>query len=251
LVRGGTSIFGIRQTPVSSAPALDPYAPPVADAVVRAPKGAWLKWLYLALVVVQVALEVGAHFAMLAYRTHAADRDAMAALSWGLGVVVSIERPLLLGAFAVGFVWINAAFAGLPPKERPLSGGRALLRFLIPIYDVYWLFAVLLRLCRAIDDARARRSLPARAPRALAIAAPATLLAMPLLVQLLPSPPFPGVVGLPVFVAFLLVRSTPIALWFAFMRSCDRAREGLGAARRRGKSRGDQSAVSGAEGGAK
>jgi hypothetical protein len=195
----------------------DPYAPPAelpieARARVR---GGWIKWVYLGLHVFLLSSGIFSavfYFAFLVTRDvglHPEHRFAIEALAW-------LSRPVWIATFLLGALWIHAAFTSLPKKDRDVTPLAAAGRLFIPFYGVYWMFAVQLRLCRALDAARKRRGLAGEAPLALAVAAPIVTLIAPLASR-----------PLPWFLAPLLATALPGALWFSYMRACDRSRAGL------------------------
>jgi hypothetical protein len=131
---------------------IDPYAPPAsAIAPAPAPRGAWIKWTYLGSVATAVGTLVVAG-AVPAAR-----------------VVVPLVLPVLLVLPpAVGMVWLGIAWAGVPDDELPrgmgvdpVSPAGAVGRLFIPIYALYWAFAVHVHLCGGIRRGFRRRARPA------------------------------------------------------------------------------------------
>jgi hypothetical protein len=67
-----------------------------------------------------------------------------------------------------GMYWLNH-WHGLMPKRRAddPSTGRAIGFLFIPLYNIYWLFESLLRLCTRLDEELADAGLPDRVPKEL------------------------------------------------------------------------------------
>jgi hypothetical protein len=130
----------------------DPYAPPRAPAPgTPAVPRAWVKWAYAA------AAGVRFSCAVLYYAQANASDDL-------LRVTNAAVRGLAVVCAILGLVWIHGVFRdlnrqmfarGAPPGLTPAG---AVGRFFIPLYNVYWLFAVHLRIgdaLRALGQARA------------------------------------------------------------------------------------------------
>jgi hypothetical protein len=149
-----------------------PYAPmpgamqiatqPMAFAPVVLPPqhGTGLKRAYAALATVEAAAAVTMLFA------------EPLGLDGSAGVVVKGIGAWAFGAaVVVGLVWLAKAWGDVPPElVRRMSAGDAVIRLFIPFYGVYWMFAVHVRLCRALDTVLATRG-SRRAPGFLAFAA--------------------------------------------------------------------------------
>ena len=123
--------------------------------------------------------------------------------------------PLLaIGKGLLGGFWLYAAWSELPPaylREIKETPGNVVVMYFVPFYNVYWAFASQSRLCTAIDTLLARAGFPPRAPRALALLAPALHIASTL-------------VGLTKEPVLIVVGTTAAAAgWMAMMFAFDRA----------------------------
>jgi hypothetical protein len=135
---------------------LNPYAPPAADRA--APASSRL------------------HGFTLAYGAASALYLGLAAAAWILSspqVAVYLANASFLIGLARPFLaiaWLYLAWAAVPPADRAEAGGPsspigALGRFLIPIYSLYWAFAVFRTLATAINLPLIRRgAAPSVAP---------------------------------------------------------------------------------------
>ena len=176
--------------------AQNPYAPPGTSGVTRtSARGGSLKWLFL------VALAAGP--VTLYVHGDAGVTRAVAALgvfaSWGIGVA-----------------WFLVAWASVPPEDRHGTElGRyslfwVFMRFMFPLYGLYWSFAATLILCRAINHSLAKRDMPMRTSALVGIAAAISLLAY----RLTPGGP----------IGFIIAWTFAGGLWFLFMLQTDHAR---------------------------
>jgi hypothetical protein len=144
------------------APGGAPTAAPLPDAPLVLPpqRGLGLKWAFAILSFVGVASttlwRLAGSFALPAVTSH-----VVGALG-GLAHVASV---------LVAIVWVSKAWASVPVEPvKSMHRQEAVLRLFIPIYNLYWMFVVNLRLCAAIDAVLARRGTQ-RTPRNAAIAA--------------------------------------------------------------------------------
>jgi hypothetical protein len=191
-------------------PSYNPYAPPHAESAAppqtsdRAP-GERLKWVYAG--TAGVAL--------------------VASVARLMGLTKAIVVTGLAGIVEVVVVaeWIFQAWNGVPARFRDrVTPFGALGRFLVPVFNVYWLFVVNTRLCKALDGALASVELPQRAPMTLARLAPiahALGLGVILLIGYtlaLRLPPYVGTLGQTALSATIDVT------WFVYMLRCDEAR---------------------------
>lgn len=131
-------------------------------------------------------------------------------------LVMLVDRPLSWIRWIVALVWIHTAWSGLPASLLgDMTPGRAVGRLFIPIYSVYWIFAVNVELCRRINDRLAEQHDPRRAPVVLAMLATALHFA-PLLL---------------LFSEFKAFAWVPIVasmgMWIAFMWQTDAARRAI------------------------
>jgi hypothetical protein len=189
-------------------PEFDPYAAPTArtdvdrllDPSVRAP-GEAIKWVYLALGVASSASFLGIRFASVLGLDHG-DVSRLIAL---------VDGPLRWAIMIVGLAWVHQSWSGVPRGVRgELTPGGALIRFLAPIYNLYWVFEVNLLLCRAIDRVLERLGDARRAPKSIAIAAGVLHFAPAALMFADETKPFAFVVTI-----------ADYALWFFYMLECD------------------------------
>jgi hypothetical protein len=83
----------------------------------------------------------------------------------------------LLIARVVALAWLGTAWSTIPDADRlngrgeHISVRRAVGRLFVPFYNLYWIFAVHLGLCDALDRLAEWFDVPTRAPRGIAIAA--------------------------------------------------------------------------------
>jgi hypothetical protein len=149
----------------SAAP--NPYAPPRAPLgtsakTARAP-GEVVTWLYI---VVQ-ALFISASI-MLVVESLRGDRSSAL-----YAFAHNAERWLVLPNVGAVFAWLFQAWSGVPRAfQRTITPVRAVAYFFVPLYQLYWLLVVNVRLCEALDAALAHAGDERRAPLALARAAP-------------------------------------------------------------------------------
>ena len=184
----------------------NPYAPPspdrsstpASDRPQAAAPGEWVKWAYGAAAAVNAVSFV---LIFLGLTRESGLQDSLIAF---------VDGPLRWGILALGMVWVYSAWSGLPAMfRRGVTPGSALVRLVIPIYSLYWLFGVNIELCRGLDTVLARNDDDRRAPLGLAMGA--TVL------HLLP-------------IAMLLTQAKTYAfgatiasnlLWFVYMLRCD------------------------------
>jgi hypothetical protein len=134
--------------------------------------------------------------------------------------VNAAASSLSLAHNLIVLTWVYLAWKGIPASHRgTMTPWRAVLTFLIPVYNAYWAFAMNLALCDTLDGILESADSGKRAPRALAVVAPAAWLSL-------------AVLGVIVFFARgwsatveVSIRLATEALWFAYMVLCDRARE--------------------------
>jgi hypothetical protein len=199
-------------------PGYNPYAPPLAgkddgagppspDApptrTTEPAPGEALKWVYIGLASVSMAVAV-ARFLV---------NEELVRVIGSIGLINSF----------VAAAWIFQSWNGVPRRFRDgVSPAGAIGRFFIPIYQFYWLLAINLRLCRALDDALAPRT-DMRAPRSLALLAPSTNIAAvgfsfaALLTSLRGEPRVLALVQIPFAAA-------SHAAWFFYLFRCDQVR---------------------------
>lgn len=186
---------------------MNPYAPPAVPTVAapssRAPtSGDVIKWIYLA-----VAL------------------SGPVALVFGLPQA----RTLLIAdlssdaAAIIGVWWLASTWSSIPADDRNytklgrVSALGACLRFLLPVFHIYWAFRVHVMLCGGINDSLARREMPTRAHGGFAFAA----VILFVVVRITSNVGRFTAVGADTMV-FLWVLEH--ALWFAYMVQTDTAR---------------------------
>ena len=99
-----------------------------------------------------------------------------------------------------------------------MTPGRAVGRLVLPLYGFFWNFKVHTRLCAAIDETLTYTTV--RAPRGLAILAPA----LTVVADLLPFALEERAAGF-----YLEVASS--AVWFLYMHECDTARRAMAESR--------------------
>ncbi len=141
----------------------DPYAPPTTGGVPvlegeRFPSES-AKWVLLAVVLVVFAINVLALFPS----TFGFDLEANRA--W----LIKFEGYGAFAVIAIAAYWIERSWSTLPMRERgDVTPGSAVFRFLVPAYNVWWLFDCQLRVCFAINRLLDAAGDERRAPRALA-----------------------------------------------------------------------------------
>ena len=180
---------------------MQPAAPIAAPGPVPDQRGLSLRYAYGAIAVLAVLSAIAQRIA------HWLDApDAVRVLLAGS------TAATMLGTCIVGCVWVQRAWASLR-APTDMSSNEAALRLLIPVYGLYWMFAVQARLCAMLDARLAARG-STRAPRSVAmLAAVATLVCWG---SAKASPE--------VAVASLCVSEVA---WYAYMSGVDRLRAGL------------------------
>jgi hypothetical protein len=143
----------------------NPYAPPSTR--VPAEARAWTPsaWLggFVCIQTVSLTVDVLAYLRVIP--------KASFSLAWGL-------RAL---AILVALFWFATQWHRLPPRLRVVRGhfvtpASAALRNLVPFYGVYWMFAVQVALCNAINARLVRKGRTPSAPKILGIVCPLVFL---------------------------------------------------------------------------
>ncbi|MGH7298308.1 MAG: hypothetical protein ACRELB_25435, partial [Polyangiaceae bacterium] len=76
---------------------------------------------------------------------------------------------LRLGTYVFAVAWLHAAWIAVPASHRgTVSPRRAALTLLIPLYGLYWAYAVNVALCGTLDGILAHAGSRSRAPGMLA-----------------------------------------------------------------------------------
>jgi hypothetical protein len=154
------------------------------------------------------------------------------ALSTGLHVVQSYgsratapwvqaaTSSLGLAFFLIMMTWVSLAWKGIPASHRgTMTPSRAAFTLLLPVYNLYWAFAMNLALCDTLDGILVAAGSDKRAPRTLAIVATTTWLVLSTLFGVL-------AIAHRANTAVGILLSVAIdGLWLAYMILCDRARE--------------------------
>jgi hypothetical protein len=133
---------------------IDPYAPPQAAlASARTTNRAWLKWLYASIAGARLAAAVPLYSGLIRTARYVAVADGL-------------TRLLGLAGGIAWLVWLHAAFSDVRDQltacKKPIetTPGSAVGRYFIPFYNLYWAFAVHIRLVRALRSlGRGRRAL--------------------------------------------------------------------------------------------
>jgi hypothetical protein len=116
--------------------------------------------------------------------------------------------------------WVYQAWAGIPRAHRgTMTPWRAVLTLWIPVYNLYWAFAMNMALCDTLDGILASAGSDRRAPRTLGIVANAAWLSYSVVIEVV------TVADRPTAVLGTAMALAMNALWFAYMLLCDRARE--------------------------
>jgi hypothetical protein len=184
---------------------MDPYAPPTA-LVPAAPasRGGWIKWVYGAVACVRFAITATFFYV---------------GLDWPLSAqhtANAVVRVLAIVCSILGLVWIHAAFRdvnslllerGVLPRLGA-TPGAAVGRFFIPLYNLYWLFAVHVSLVVGLRALGCRQS---EAILAIGMIGSAALVAVGFLSSAEP------------LIAFRLIFGIH-ATWLVYMILADRAR---------------------------
>jgi hypothetical protein len=193
----------------------NPYAPPREGrkrrkrrrGAERAP-GEWVKWAYAVTAAVSAVT-----FFFIALGLAPAYHPELIRL---------VDGPLSWAMLLLGVFWVYFAWSGLP---RRLSGGvtpgTAVVRFIIPIYSLYWVFGVNLQLCNGLDAALAEQEDARRAPKVIAMGA-TVLHFVPVVMLFTEAKAY----------AFLVMIASS-GLWCAYMWLCDPLRSAVWSARNR------------------
>jgi hypothetical protein len=141
--------------------------------------------------------------------------------------VAPLAEALLWIEFLLTLAWVYVAWSGLPPARRPVSARLAVLRLIVPGYNLYWVLRGTLALCAALDGILADAGQAKRAPRALGVAASIGTY-VPLVSALLGAV-WPGglrVGNVAVVRWWVEAGGTHLdhVLWFAYAVACDEVR---------------------------
>jgi hypothetical protein len=122
----------------------------------------------------------------------------------------SFSPVLRIAAGLLGLFWLERQWARLPAhlqvvKQRGITPGQAAWRNLIPVYNLYWMFAVNAALCDGVNEMLVKKHRPRTAPTALSLVCPLATLALRPLTALL--------TGLPLLAALIAFAAT----WSAYM----------------------------------
>jgi hypothetical protein len=124
------------------------------------------------------------------------------------------------GRMLMALAWIHQAWAGVPRGQvGSVTPSRAVARLFIPIYNIYWLFAVNTNLCRVLDHILVDAHDTCRAPSTLRWLAPSFYLAGGVGFVLLLDSSFTWVA--------LVLSATSDAMWLIYMFRCDVARRAV------------------------
>jgi hypothetical protein len=156
--------------------------------------------------------------------------NAVALLSIAFGVasatgiqqelITLVDGPLRLVLLALAPLWIYRAWSGIPREaRRGVTPGGAVLGLVIPLFSIYWIFAVNVRLCSSVDALLASIDDRRRAPKTLAIVA-TVIYFFPVAMTLMEASRY----------AFL-IRIADHVLWFVYMLQCDELRRAVMAVR--------------------
>jgi hypothetical protein len=207
--------MGERMSPPTPAD-YNPYAAPPSselppsdgdrvDGARRAP-GESVKWFYA----VAAALSAVGFFLIRFSLDLDIDRATQKTL------IQAVDGPLRWTLLGIATVWIYQAWSGIPAEARgDVSPAGAVGRLFIPLYSLYWVFGVNLRLCSAIDGLLIQKEDARRAPGTLAVAATVLHFA-PVVLMLTPIKGY----------AFL-VTIVDTVLWFTYMLQCDVVRRAV------------------------
>src|SRR5262249_30176769 len=141
-------------------PPYNPYAAPHAQVIVRhadgdAP-GEFVKWMYAG----AVGLSVVAWSVHYAGPSLTESRVEIPLIASALLVPLAAAKCALAGA------WLYCAWKGVPEVQRgTISPWRAALSLAIPVYNLYWIFAINTVLCDTLNGILERAREPVRAPR--------------------------------------------------------------------------------------
>ena len=189
----------------------NPYAAPqpregegYAPASPVRPPRALLKWIYGGLSGIMVVLLL---------LTHVVEYSDETAFLWKL--IERVDGPFALVRILLALLWIHAAWTDVPAAIRTdanVTPGRAVGLLFVPFYNFYWIVAMPLKLCAAMDRALLHAGRSPSAPSRLAL--------MAALLNLLHAVLAKTSTGMPVLLSFAATN----ALWFLFMLKCDGAR---------------------------
>jgi hypothetical protein len=154
----------------SRPPEYNPYSGPAHDArstaaegIPRVP-GENLRWAYAGLSALNAALFLALRFPL----TFGIDGARQATL------VTLVDNYLRWGFVVIALSWLYAAWSGIPhaaQQRQDVTAGNAVAKLFIPFYNLYWIFAVNLRLCNAIDGLLIENGDERRTPAGLSVLA--------------------------------------------------------------------------------
>jgi hypothetical protein len=131
-------------------------------------------------------------------------------------LVVLVDGPLRWTLLALAPMWIYGAWSGIPPEtRRRTTPGSAVVGLIVPIFSIYWVFAVNVRLCDHVDALLAASDDRRRAPKTLAVVA-TVIYFVPYVMMLTSAREY----------AFLVLIADH-ALWLAYMLRCDELRRAV------------------------
>jgi hypothetical protein len=140
---------------------------------------------------------------------------ARAGLAGGPFLALILSGTKLV-CMVVWLFWMYLQWKRLPTHLQVVSGlgvtpAQAALRNAIPVYCVYWMFAVNAALCDGINEVLAKKKRPRAAPVMLSLASPAAVLAMAALPRFLDA------------TAYATVYACSVVIWSAYMLGVERA----------------------------
>lgn len=204
-------------SPEPAPPKYNPYSAPGSDAVEADASSSWrapgepIKWIYA----------VGAAVSAICFFAIRFAADLELAQSTVDSLITVVDGPLRWGLLLIGVLWLHTAWGAIPLPFRTVTPGAATLYFLIPLYNLAWVFLVNIRLCDAIDRSLDEIGDRRRAPKSVALVAGAFHF-MPMVLLLTAGGEY----------AFLLMIADT-CLWFVYMVQCDELRRAVVAARMR------------------
>jgi hypothetical protein len=138
-----------------------------------------------------------------------------------LAIIVALLDFVCLFVVAA---WVHTSWKGIPESHRgTISPRRAWLSLFIPLYGLYWGFAVNLALCDTLNAILEHARSPRRAPRLLGLFATAFWYLAPVTAVFFPWSLRNGALRwLPEALGLL-----DCGLWFAYMLQCDEARHAV------------------------
>jgi hypothetical protein len=183
----------------------NPYAPPRASgrrkrAAAAAPHapGEWVKWVYGALALARAL----SYFAIVSGVAQEAGLQKE--------LIAAVDGPLLWSLLLLAPLWCYFAWSGIPRDYRAgVTPESAAVRFFVPLYSLFWVFAVNLQLGNAINAVLTQSGDDRRAPKWIAVAATVVYF-VPVLMLLGDAKSF----------AFL-VQLVDHAMWLVYMIKCD------------------------------